>query len=199
MLKALMKKQLLAVLAFFTQGKNGKRRAPMATLGFAVLMIYAIAAMGIMFWEMAKMMCQPLVDANLGWVYFSVMSLMATAFGIIGSCFMAKSRLYEAKDNDLLLSMPIPASTILLARMIGLYLFTLMVEVLVLIPTMAQYYVVAGSQISSLISGIVLLFVLPLGSTALCCLIGFLLATAEEKNAVSHRFRGLQKLREKID
>lgn len=181
MLKILMKKQMLAVLAVFTQGKNGKRRSPATAIVYAALIVYAVGAMGFLFWEMAKMLCQPLVEANLAWVYFSLLSVIATAFGVVGSCFMAKSRLYEAKDNDLLLSMPIPARTILLARMIGLYLFTLMIEFLVLVPAIAQYYVVAGVQIPSLISGIVLLFVLPLGSTALCCLVGFLLALLTAK------------------
>ena len=176
MLKTLLKKQIWALLAVFTQGKNGKRRAPLTAIGYAVLLAYGVGAVGFLFWEMSKMLCQPLVDANLAWVYFSVMSLMATAFGVIGSCFMAKSKLYEAKDNDLLLSMPIPAHTILLARMIGLYLFTFMIELLVLAPALVQYYMVAGCQIPSLIGGIVLLFVLPLGSTAICCLVGFLLA-----------------------
>lgn len=181
MLKTLLKKQMLAVLAVFTQGKDGKRRSTATTLGFVALILYAVGAIGIVFWEMSKMMCQPLVEANLAWVYFSVMSLMATAFGVIGSCFMAKSKLYEAKDNDLLLSMPIPAGVILLVRTIGLYLFTLLIEALVLIPALAQYYVAVGVQIPSLISGIVLLLVLPLGSTALCCLIGFLLAWVTAK------------------
>jgi ABC-2 type transport system permease protein len=181
MFKALIKKQLLATLAVFTQGKNGKRRSAAATIGFAVLILYAVGAIGFMFWEMAKMLCAPLVASGLGWVYFSVMGLMATGFGVIGSCFMAKSRLYEAKDNDLLLSMPIPAHTILFVRMLGLYLFTLMIEVLVLIPSMAQYYAVVGVQALSLLSGVLLILLLPLGSTALCCLIGFLLALLTAK------------------
>ena len=181
MWKALMKKQLLATLAVFTQGKNGKRRAPVTALGFAVLILYAVGAIGFLFWEMAKMLCQPLASAGLSWVYFSVMSLMATGFGVIGSCFMAKSKLYEAKDNDLLLSMPIPARTILFVRTLGLYLFTLLIEALVFIPSLVQYYVVAGIQVSSFVSGLVLMLVLPLGSTASCCLIGFLLALLTAK------------------
>lgn len=176
MLKALMKKQMLALLAFFTQGKDGKKRSTTTAFVFVILIVYAIGAMGFLFWEMAKLLCHPLVEAGLGWVYFSVMSLVATGLGVVSSCFMAKSKLYEARDNDLLLSMPIPARTILFARTLGLYLFTLMIEALILIPSLVQYYVVAGVQIPSLISGIVLLLVLPLGSTALCCLIGFLLA-----------------------
>lgn len=176
MLKALLKKQLLAIAAVFTQGKNGKRRSKVTAIAFAALIVYAVVAIGVLFWEMSKMMCQPLVEAGLGWVYFSVMSLMATGFGVIGSCFMAKSKLYEAKDNDLLLSMPIPARAILFVRMLGLYVMTLLIEALVFIPALAQYYTVAGVQVASLVSGVVLLLVLPLGSTAICCLIGFVLA-----------------------
>lgn len=176
MWKALLKKQWLSVVAFFRIGKNGKARSPMAALGFAVLMVYAFGAMGIMFWELSKTFCAPLVGAGLDWVYFSVMGLMASAFGFIGGVFTAKSRLYEAKDNDLLLSMPIPVGMLLLIRMIGLYLFTLLFEVMVFAPALVQYYVTVGVQWNTLLLGILTLFLMPLGTVALCCLLGFVLA-----------------------
>ncbi|MBQ7949180.1 MAG: hypothetical protein IJ284_05400 [Clostridia bacterium] len=181
MLKVLMKKQLLETLAFFLQGKNGKRRSNGALIGFAVLMVYAFGAVGAMFWMMSEMLCKPLVSAGLAWVYFSFMALIATCFGVIGGIFMAKTKLYEAKDNDLLLSMPIPAWTILFTRMIGLYLFTFLFESLVFVPALIQYYLVAGVSALSLLNGVLILFVMPFGALALCCALGFLLAWVTAK------------------
>ena len=44
----------------------------------------------------------------MGWLYFAIMGLMAILLGAFGSVFNTYSGLYLAKDNDLLLSMPIP-------------------------------------------------------------------------------------------
>ncbi len=176
MIKALLKKQIWALKAFFTIGKNGKRRSVGAIVGFAVLLLYGFGAMAFLFWLMAGELCAPLVSAGFSWVYFAFMATTATGFGIIGGVFMAKTQLYEAKDNDFLLSMPIPAWTILFSRMIGLYLLTFAFETLVFAPALVKYYTVVGVSVTALLNGIVLLLVMPFGAMAICCLLGFVLA-----------------------
>jgi len=176
MFKALLKKQWLGLLAFFLQGKNGKRRSKGAAIGFAVLMIYAFGVFGIMFFELSKMLCEPLLAANLGWVYFALIGTIATCFGIVGGVFMAKSRLYEAKDNDLLFSMPIPSWMILFCRMLGLYILTFVFEAIIFVPALIEYFLVAGVTILPIFCGVVILFVMPLGAMSICCLLGFLLS-----------------------
>ena len=176
MIKALLKKELLSVLAFFMQGKDGKRRSKWATIGFFALMIYGFGASGVMFWLIAETLCEPLATAGLAWVYFAFMSVFATALGIIGGVFMAKAKLYEAKDNDVLLSMPIPAWAILLVRLTWLYLFTFLFEMLVFVPSLVQYYICVGVSALSLLFGVLILLIMPLGAVAVCCLLGFVVA-----------------------
>ncbi len=176
MIKALLKKQIWALKAFFTIGKNGKKRSVGVIVGFAALFLYGFGGMAVLFWLMAGELCAPLVAAGFGWVYFAFMATVATGFGIIGGVFMAKTQLYEAKDNDFLLSMPIPTWAILLSRMMGLYLLTFACETLVFAPALVKYYTVAGWSVTALFNGIVLLLVVPLGAMAICCLLGFLLA-----------------------
>lgn len=176
MIKALLKKQFLETAAFFLQGKDGKRRSKGAIVGFALLMIYGFGAMGAMFWLTASSLCEPLVSAGMGWVYFAFMGTLATAFGVIGGIFTAKTKLYEAKDNDLLLSMPIPSWVILFVRAVGLYLFTLFFEALVFVPSVIQYFIVAGFGLPTLVGCLLVQLVMPLGALAICCLLGFALA-----------------------
>lgn len=176
MIKILLKKQWLAILSFLTQGKNGKRRSNGALIGFSVLLLYGFGAMVAMFWMMSDMLCETLVTAGLAWVYFAIMGLIATCLGVIGGIFTAKSTLYEAKDNDLLFSMPIPAWVVLFSRMLVLYLITFLFEALVFLPALIQYYTVVGVAPLSVIGGAVLLFLLPLGALSLCNILGALLA-----------------------
>ena len=181
MLKTLIKKQFLEVASFFTQGKDGKRRKSGAIFGFIALMIYGVGAMCAMFALLAHSLCAPLVEAGQGWVYFAFMGVMATAFGIIGGVFMSKSSLYEAKDNELLLSMPIPAWVILFTRMAGLYLFTLLFEACVFVPALVVYMLVTGFSFAVALNGLLITLILPLLALAICCLLGFLLAWVTAK------------------
>ena len=193
MIKVLLKKQWIAMTAIFTQGKNGQRRSSKAIIGFAILMLYGLGAMGAMFWEMADMMCAPLVRMDLAWVYFAFVSLLATCMVVIVGIFTAKSTLYEAKDNDLIFSMPIPSWMVLLSRMFVLYMIAFLFGALVLVPAFIQYYIVAGVAPLSLLAGVILLFILPLGGVAICNILGALLAWVTARLPFKNFFKVLSR------
>ena len=50
--------------------------------------------------------------------------IMALALAVFGSVFMTQTQLYDAKDNELLLSMPIRPLHILMSRMAVLLVLT---------------------------------------------------------------------------
>lgn len=176
MVKVLLKKQLMEFFAFFTQGKGGKRRPKGAVIGFSALMLYAVVAVVAMFWLLSGALCEPYVSAGLTWVYFAFIATMATAFGVVGGVFMTKSTLYEAKDNELLLSMPAPPWAILFSRLVGVYAITFLFEGLVFIPAVVRYFTVVGVSLLPMVFLFVITLILPLGALAICCLLGWLVA-----------------------
>ena len=188
MLKALIKKQLSELASFFVQSKKGKRRSKGAIVGFILLMVYALGAAGVALGLLASLLCEPLVAAGQGWVYFAFMAVLATTLGVVGGVFMAKAVLYEAKDNDLLFSMPIPAWAILLTRVLTLYIFTLPFEACAFIPAVVVYTSVTGFSFATIAGGIVIQLLLPLLAVVICCLLGFLLSWVTEKLPFKNAF-----------
>lgn len=135
MLKILLKKQMLELFhLFFRFGDGKKKRSKGAVFGYAFLMLYLVAVFFFQFYLMMNTLCAPLVSIGLDWLYFTLAGILALALSVIGSIFMTQSILYEAKDNEQLLSLPIPPRVILLARMLGLYLQNLLFCSLVLLP-----------------------------------------------------------------
>ncbi len=181
MIRALLKKQALSYAAFFVQGKDGKRRSRGSALSYAALMLVAVGSMGYIFYEMGGLLCAPLVAQGLSWLYFAFMGAIASCLGILLSMFTAKTALYEAKDNDLLFSMPIPAWEVLFSRMLGLYLSTLLFNGLVFLPTIIVYFVTAGFSFLPLLYSVIVMLVMPLGGLAICCILGWLLALLTAK------------------
>lgn len=173
MLKALIKKQALELMSFlFKSTKSGKQRSKGSIILYSVLMIYVLAVFGFMFFSLSITLCSPLVSAGLDWLYFSLMALFATAFAVIFSVFATQSQLYEAKDNELLLSMPVKPGIILFSRMLILYLQNLLFEALILVPSLVVYCREYGFSFF----GAVLLIVLPLFALSVSCLLGWLVA-----------------------
>ena len=176
MIKTLLKKQWIGTLSVFTIGKDGKKRSPKVAIAFAVLIVYALFSIGLLFWEMADMLCAPLVNGGMAWVYFAMMGTMATAFGLTLSMFTAKARLYEAKDNDLLLSMPIPTWVILFIRTVGLYGFTFLIEGLVFVPALIRYFTIFGFSVIPFLCSLVGMVILPFLALAVSYILGWLIA-----------------------
>ena len=110
MIKILMRKQLKMLFSgFFIDRKTGKSRSKKAAvLGIAAYVLLLIGCMGAMFGSVAYSMCAPLCAVGMDWMYMSMVALLTLAIGIFGSVFNTFSSLYQAKDNDLMLSLPIP-------------------------------------------------------------------------------------------
>ena len=148
MLKLLFKKQAMETLSFFTMGgkygTNGKRRSPLFIAVIALLLLYGIGATVFMLGYLSWTLCEAFVQSGLTGVYFAMNATMATAIALIGSMFMAKSKLFEAKDNDLLLSMPFPTWTILFSRITGLYGMAFLFSSIAFIPACVVYFIQTG-------------------------------------------------------
>ena len=177
MLKALLKKQLLEMGSFlFLNRKTGKRRTGKSLVGsivlYAVLFLYLMVAFGVI----SASMCKPMVDAGLGWLYYSLMSLIALVLGIFGSVFTASSMLYRAKDNDLLLAMPIPPQKILLARMVSVFTWGGFYTALVLLPAILIWALCGGGW-QGVVGGLVLLVLLSAVELVFSCLLGGVVAS----------------------
>lgn len=179
MLKLLLKKQAQEWASFlYLSAAVGRRRSRAAIIGYAALLLYATAAFGAMFWLLSDTLCAALEPAGLSWLYFALMGTLALLLGLIGSVLMTYPTLYAARDNEFLLSLPIPPGTILLARMTGLYLLTLFFQVLVLLPAGIVYARYAGLTAGGAASWLVALGLLTLLTLALACAVGWLIALA---------------------
>ena len=145
MLRILFKKQMSELnQSFFQDKKKGKRRSAVSTVALFLLYLSLFVCLGGIFFYVGKVLCLPLVQAGIGWLYFAIMGMIALALGIFGSVFNTFASLYQAKDNDLLLSLPIPIYAILLVRISGVYVMGLLYGSIVMIPTLIVYVMIAG-------------------------------------------------------
>ena len=177
MLKALIRKQLLELNSWFYQDKKtGKNRSKLGIVAYALLFLLTCGIVGAFFYIMCRTLCQPLVSAGRGWLYFAVMSRVALVMGVFGSVVNTYSSLYQAKDNDFLLSLPIPVSHILWVRLFGVLFWGFFYELLVFVPAVVVYFMTVSFSAAALIAQIILLFVLALFVLTLSCILGWVVA-----------------------
>lgn len=183
MLKALLKKQFLELNAFYFQNKKtGKRRSKGGIIGYAVLYIAIFGLLSVTFFGVGAMLCPALVSLQLEWLYFAMMGLLALLLGVFGDVFNTYAGLYRAKDNELLLSMPVPPGKILLVRMVGVYAMALLYGGLVFVPASVAYWIWCGGITpGKLLCPIAMYLFIALLITTLSCVLGWVVALIASK------------------
>lgn len=183
MVGILLKKQLFEIFrSYFYDAKKNKPRSKAATIGFIVL--YAVLMVGLiggMFALLALSMCGAAHEAGLDWLYFTLFALVGLLLGVFGSVFNTFSGLYQAKDNDLLLSLPIPVRAIMVSRLLGVYLMGLMYSGVILLPCVIVYWVLCPVTVGAVVGGLALVLAVSLVTLVLSCLLGWVVAKIHSK------------------
>lgn len=183
MLKILLKRQMTEIFrAYFYDAKKNKKRSTGATVALIVMyIVLMVGVLGGLFTALAISLCAPLCGLGLDWLYFALLGLLSVLLGAFGSVFNTFSGLYLPKDNDLLLSMPIPVKYIMASRLAGVYLMGLMYSGVMSVPTAIVYLVTRGAGVARVVGGILFVLIQSVIVLILSCLLGYVVARISQK------------------
>ena len=183
MLKTLLCKQLTEIFrSYFYDAKKNKARSKGASIAYIIFfVVLMVVVLGGMFTLLSVAICQPMAEVNMDWLYFALLGLLAILLGAFGSVFNTYSGLYLAKDNDLLLSMPIPVSMIMISRLLGVYLMGLMYSGIVILPAIIVYIVLVSASMQVILGCLLLLFLISIFVLTLSCALGWVVAKISVK------------------
>lgn len=183
MLKTLLKKQIGEIFrSYFYDAKKNKARSKGATAGFIVFfVVLMVVILGGTFGGISVAMYPPLAQGNLTWLYFALTGTLAVMLGCFGSVFNTYSGLYLAKDNDLLLSMPIRVRDIIVSRVAGVYIMGLMYSGVVTVPAAIVSVILGTPTFLSVLGAILSIVNVSLIVLALSCILGWVVAKVSLK------------------
>lgn len=186
MLKALFRTRIAALFySVFRGSRRKKPRSPAGKIGAGILGIYVIGCMFWLFGMLWVSMCEPFYRIGLSWLYFAIVAAMAVLICFIGSVFMAQKQLFAAKDNDLLLSMPIPPAAIITSRMLMLLMLNYMIEAVVVLPAAFVWCQSLPVTAAGAVIFVLAFLLLPFLPLTLSCLFGWIIEAVS-----SHLSRG---------
>ncbi len=177
MLKTLIKKQLLELFQNYVIDKKTGRAKDKKKIVLTILLGIALFfCLCITFFSLGNTLGAATLNRGVNWLYFALMGLLSIALGVFGSVFNTYASLYLPKDNDTLLSLPIPPRTLLTARLGGVYATSLLYSGWIWLPACVSYWVQVPMNPANVLFPILLTFVLALFVTVLSCLLGWLVA-----------------------
>ena len=107
MIWTLVKVNLAALFSGMFKRYRGKKKIkPITAILIGLLVVYVVVSLLFSVGAMFYGMCAPLFDAGVGWFYFALAGILVFALCFIGSIFMIQTQIFSARDNELLLSMP---------------------------------------------------------------------------------------------
>ncbi len=175
MFLTLLRLRLSALFASLFTGEKKRRSIPMLIL-VGILFLYLAAGLIAFTFFLFYVIGGALLSAGAEEVYFGIGGALILVIMLLGSIVCTKNQLYVASDNELLLSMPIPPSTILLCRLSALLIIDYLLEALVALPLLVVWLILGSVTLPSLLALLFSLLLLPPIALAVSSLLGYLLA-----------------------
>lgn len=188
MLKTLLKLQLSQFVSSLGNRRSKKGTAKPRSRGAVLLLVILLAYCCVVFMGLSGMFFHSLGSIVSGtenaWLFFAVLATLVFLVDFIFTIFTAKSQLFEAKDNETLLSLPIRPRDILLSRMLMIVLTDYLFELIIVIPAIVVWCILGNASVTGMLAILIGVICMPGLSLALSSLIGWLLylVTSRMKN-----------------
>ncbi|MEG2421458.1 MAG: hypothetical protein RSB55_07895 [Oscillospiraceae bacterium] len=176
----LLKLNFLQMLNSFSgSGGRNKKKKTATGLGGLILLAGLSLYLSALY---SSLLAGGLAEVGQLSTLFLLMSVMAVGLGTMFTLFAAQGVVFGGKDNDLMLSMPVDSFTLLLCRVLALYLENLVCTALVLLPAGVVYLINGGTGggfilVGALLAALFLAFV----PTVLSLVLGFFLSWLSSK------------------
>ena len=181
-----MKKYLSLIKASMSEGMNifkinTKKKSTFTKIVLPIFLVLAL--MGSMF-GYSEILMEQLTKIKMEFVLLTIFIVVTSLMTVIEGIYKSGSLLFNCKDDDLLLSLPISKGTVLFIRIFKFYVFELIFNSIFLLPSMALYakYTIPG--IMYYIISLIGLLLFPIVPIILSSLIGFAITL------ISSKFKG---------
>lgn len=131
---------------------------------------------------LANSLFEKLSPLNLSYLLLSLFAFSISIMTFIEGIYKSGSLIFNCKDDQLLLSLPIKKSTVLFVRIFKFYLFELIFNSLFLLPIMISY-IRWDNNLSwtYYLTSFIMLLLLPIIPIVLSCILGFITSSLSSK------------------
>ena len=167
--------------ASLTQGKKGKNRTTAGKVGmiilFAFLGLYVTFAMAALFISMNLV----LAGTENEFFPLALALLITLTLALFGSIFPTKTQIFDSKDNELLISMPIPPKYIFISRLVFLLIINYLLESIILIPAIVCFALFTGFTLMGFIFTLLVFILVPFLTLSVSSLLAWLISLIASK------------------
>lgn len=173
---SLLKATMSQDMNLFKINTNNKNKYKNLIL-ILVLICLVMYSIGVYAFEIGNTLKQ----TGQTYIILTIFVALTAILSFIEAIYKSQGILFEAKDNDLLFSLPIEKGKILFSRLTKLLVFQFFYNALFLIPAMGVYIILEKPGIQFYFTSIIMLFINPIIPTVLGSTLGYLIKAISSK------------------
>lgn len=120
-------------------------------------------------------LAEELAQSHLTYIVLTIFIMVTSLLTIIEGVYKSQGILFEARDNELLFSLPITQSKIFFIRIFKLITFQFLYNSLFMLPAIIVYAMYEKTNVSFYLISTVMLVLLPIIPTILGCIFGYII------------------------
>lgn len=152
----------MRLFSYHAKDEKSKKVLPVVLAGIAFLAIFSYA----------QTMTWSLREVGLQHAVLSVFIIFTAVMTLIEGVYKAGGLLFNCRDNDLLLALPLRKSEIVGLRVFKFYVFEVLCNALFLTPAILAYMLNTEWGVGFIVAAVMMIFVLPVIPIVLSCVIG---------------------------
>lgn len=173
LLKAAMS-QDMDMFKYKTKASDSKAKQIIFPIILSLIVMFAVGVYAVMF-------ASEFSKVNLTYIMLTLFIILTTILTLVEGIYKSQGILFDAKDNDLLFSLPIEKSKILFVRIFKLLSFQFLYNALFMIPAYVVYIYYEHPGISFYLISILMTFLLPIIPTVISSIIGYIVKAVSVK------------------
>ena len=127
------------------------------------------------------LIAEGLSKIGLTFIILTLFIILTTILTIIEGIYKSQGILFEAKDSDLLFSLPITKSSIFFTRVFKLLSFQFIYNSIFMIPAIAVYAMYEKTNVYFYAISVIMLILLPIIPTIIGCILGYIVKAITSK------------------
>ncbi len=155
------------LLAIFNKDRTNKKK----NRGF-ILLLVAFIYIGFTIYGFSKLLMEGYIALNAPYLLLAQFMLVTSIMIMFTNIYKVGGTLFNFKDYDMLLSLPIKRSTVILSKIVMLYIVSFLYVLLFMIPSFIVYITNVNVSIMFYILFFITLFVIPLVPLVISSIIG---------------------------
>lgn len=178
-----MKKLLSLLKATMSQDMSLFRIKAKNESGARKIVLPIVLSLVVMFsiGSYAAILAEELAPSHLTYIVLTIFIMVTSLLTIIEGVYKSQGILFEARDNDLLFSLPITKSKIFFIRVFKLITFQFLYNSLFMLPAIIVYAMYEKTDVSFYLISLIMLVLLPIIPTIVGCILGYIIKGLSSK------------------